>query len=147
MPDSIILACETCHTKNRVPGARLWEDPVCGRCKTRLPVQNLARVTDVNDANFDSIVMGSDLPVLVECWAPWCGPCRSVAPILDELAKTYAGRIRIVKLNLDENPATGARFAISSVPTLLLVKNGKVMESLVGAQPKETMEAAVGRII
>ncbi len=147
MPDSIILACEACRTKNRVPRARLKETPVCGRCKARLPVGSLAQVSEVTDGDFDAVVMGSVLPVLVDCWAPWCGPCRAVAPILDDLAVNYAGRVSIVKLNLDENPGTGARFGISSVPTLLLVKNGKIIETLVGAQPKEIMEAALGRII
>ncbi len=147
MPDSIILACEACHTKNRVPRARLNETPVCGRCKARLPVGNISRVSAVTDADFDTVVMGSAMPVLVDCWAPWCGPCRAVAPILDDLAYDFAGRVRIVKLNLDENPGTGSRFGITSVPTLMLVKNGKIVETLVGAQPKEIMEAALGRII
>jgi thioredoxin 2 len=104
-------------------------------------------VSEVTDADFDTRVLGSVLPVLVDCWAPWCGPCRAVAPILDGLALDFSGRVRIVKLNLDENPGTGSRFGITSVPTLMLVKNGRIVETLVGAQPREIMEAALGRII
>lgn len=147
MPDSVILTCASCGTKNRVPGQRLNETPVCGRCKSRLPVETLARVGTVTDQTFEAEVMGASLPVLVDCWAPWCGPCRAVAPILDTLAAAYAGRLRILKLNLDENPSTGSRFGLTSVPTLLLVKGGQVKETLVGAQPKEIMEAAIERII
>ncbi|MCG8635042.1 MAG: thioredoxin TrxC [Desulfobacterales bacterium] len=147
MPDSVILACEACRAKNRVPRTRLSETPVCGRCKARLPVGNLSRVTSVTDANFNTVVMEAALPVMVDCWAPWCGPCRAVAPVLDDLARDYAGRVRIVKLNLDENPATGSRFGITSVPTIMLVKNGRIIETLVGAQPREIMEAALGRLI
>ena len=147
MPDSVILVCRSCDTKNRVPVARLKDAPVCGRCKTPLPVEILSQVRTVTDGSFEAEVMQSAMPVLVDCWAPWCGPCRAVAPILDSLATVYAGRLKIVKLNLDDNPATGARFGISSVPTLLLVKAGQVKETLVGAQPKEIMEAAIGRLI
>jgi thioredoxin 2 len=110
-------------------------------------VETLSQVGTVTDGSFETDVMHSAMPVLVDCWAPWCGPCRAVAPILDTLAASYAGRLKIVKLNLDDNPATGARFGISSVPTLLLVKAGQVKETLVGAQPKEVMEAAIGRLI
>ncbi len=147
MSDSIILTCTSCHAKNRVPVDRLQDGPVCGRCKTPFPKDSLGEVTDVSDKDFNTMVIGSALPVLVDCWAPWCGPCRAVAPILEGLAPKYAGRVRFFKMNLDENPATGARYGITSVPTLLLVKNGQINETLVGAQPKEVMEAALARLI
>jgi thioredoxin 2 len=110
-------------------------------------VDDLSCVTQVSDAEFDTQVMAAPMPVLVDCWAPWCGPCHAVAPVLEELANRYAGRVKIVKLNLDDNPGVGSRFGISSVPTLMLVKNGQVMETLVGAQPKEILEAAIERYI
>lgn len=147
MPDSIIIICPACRTKNRVPLERINQGPGCGRCKTVLPVDDLSCVTQVSDAEFDTQVMAAPMPVLVDCWAPWCGPCHAVAPVLEELANRYAGRVKIVKLNLDDNPGVGSRFGISSVPTLMLVKNGQVMETLVGAQPKEILEAAIERYI
>lgn len=146
MPDSIILTCSSCRAKNRVPVARLNQAPRCGKCKTPLSAEGLGRVGEVTDQTFDREVLGSGLPVLVDCWAPWCGPCRSMGPVLDELARSWAGRVRVLKLNLDENPGTGARYRITSVPTLMLVKNGQIVETLVGAHPKETLDAALGRL-
>ena len=108
--------------------------PVCGRCKTPLPVGN--QPVTVTDANFATEVERSPLPVLLDMWAPWCGPCRMVGPVVEELAKEMAGRVRVAKLNVDENPATAARFKVQSIPTLLVLKNGQEVERIVGAQPK-----------
>lgn len=146
MPDSIILKCGACQAKNRIPVARLDQDPLCGKCSALLPVSDLSRVGIVTDHTFDREVLGSGLPVLVDCWAPWCGPCKAVGPVMEGLARSWAGRVRIMKLNLDENPGIGARYRITSVPTFLLVKNGQIVDTLVGAHPKETLEAALGRI-
>ena len=108
--------------------------PVCGRCKTPLPVGN--KPVTITDANFAAEVERSPLPVLLDMWAPWCGPCRMVGPVVEELAKEMAGRVRVAKLNVDENPATAARFNVQSIPTLLVLKNGREVERIVGAQPK-----------
>ncbi len=144
---TIILACSKCHTKNRLPVERLDEHPICGKCRAVLPVMNLSRPVNVTDQSFDREVLESSMPVLVDCWAPWCGPCRSIAPIMESLAAQYRARIKVAKLNLDENPMIGSRYAISSVPTFLLVKDGKIIDKLVGALPKEQMESAVARIL
>ncbi|HKK99473.1 MAG TPA: thioredoxin TrxC [Desulfotignum sp.] len=146
-PQTVIVACTGCKTKNRVPAARMKDHPKCGRCGSLLSMENLGKPVVVTDATFHQEVMASALPVLVDCWAPWCGPCRAVGPIMDALAEKYQGRLKVAKLNLDENPATGSRFAISSVPTMLLVKNGKVQDTLVGALPKEQLEAAIGQML
>ena len=94
---------------------------------------------EVTDASFDKDLAEHDL-LVVDCWAPWCGPCRMVAPVLDELASKYAGGVRIAKLNVDENPLTASRYDVHNIPTMLLFKDGKLINSLVGALPKETIE-------
>lgn len=144
---SLILSCLSCGTKNKIPLSRLDDHPVCGKCKMRLPVDRLGRTVDVTDHDFDKQVLSSGMPVLVDCWAPWCGPCKSFAPILEELAKKYKTRLKIAKLNVDDNPLIGSRYSISSVPTLLLVKNGKIVDQLMGALPKEQLEGQIGRIL
>ena len=145
--DSIIIKCTRCGAKNRVPEARLKESPRCGKCRTLLPSEVPDRPVYVNDADFTSQVLASPFPVLVDCWAPWCGPCRAVAPVLQELAYKYRGRLKIAKINVDENPGTGSRYAIQSIPTMLLVRNGQVIDRLVGALPKEALEAQIARLL
>lgn len=144
---SLILACSTCGAKNRVPLSRIDETPKCGKCGLILPVEKLSRPVTVTDHDFDREVMASTLPVLVDCWAPWCGPCRSMGPVLDELASRYRGRLKIAKLNVDENSGIGSRYSISSVPTMLLVKNGRIIDKLIGALPKEQLESQIARVL
>ncbi len=98
------------------------------------------------DANFQSEVLDSDQPVLVDFWATWCGPCRAVGPTIEELAKQYDGTVKVGKLNIDENPQAPSRFGIQSIPAVLLFKDGKVVETLVGVQPKQRYEAALGQV-
>ena len=147
MADNLILVCNKCSAKNRVPISRINETPKCGKCGTALSNEILSRPVNVTDATFDREVLGSALPVLVDCWAPWCGPCRSIGPVFDELAVKYKGRLKITKLNLDENPGIGSRYSISSVPTLFLVKNGRIIDTLLGARPREQLESQIARIL
>ncbi len=99
------------------------------------------------DGNFDKVVLESPTPVLVDFWAAWCGPCRAIAPTVDSLASDYAGRVAVGKLNVDENPQTAARFGIRSIPTLLLFKDGKVVESAVGLADKARLTELLGQYV
>lgn len=96
----------------------------------------MSEVLHINDADFESVVVNSDIPVLLDFWAPWCGPCKMIAPLLDELAPEFAGKVKIVKMNVDDNQATPAQFGVRSIPTLLLIKNGQVVATQVGALAK-----------
>lgn len=146
--ESIMLVCDGCGAKNRVPRNRLGEKPVCGKCKKPLPV-HMVHDTPVNigDSTFDLEVISYPGSVLVDAWAPWCGPCRMVAPVLEQLAAEYAGLVKIVKLNVDENPATASRYGIRSIPTMLFFKNGKMVNSLIGAMPREEIERHLRALI
>ena len=139
--DDMIIRCLRCGTKNRMPENRLTDQPLCGKCGTALVMNSeQGRPIEVTDGTFSREILSTPGSVLVDCWAPWCGPCRTVAPILDELASKYAGGVRIAKLNVDENPVTASRYNVRSIPTLLLFKDGKLVNTLVGALPKETIE-------
>ncbi|MFT5430494.1 MAG: thioredoxin 1 [Myxococcota bacterium] len=105
------------------------------------------KVLTFTDQNFETEVINSDIPVLVDFWAVWCGPCRAVAPIIDELAETYDGKVKIGKVNVDENRGTATAHKISSIPTLLVFKGGKVVQQIVGARPKRDFESALDAVI
>jgi thioredoxin 2 len=132
MPDTQLIRCPNCGATNRVPREKVDQglEPVCGRCKMALPVSH--RPVTVTDATFSAEVERSPVPVLLDMWAPWCGPCRMVAPVIDELAREMGGRVRVAKLNVDENPATAARFNARSIPTLLVLKEGREIDRILG---------------
>lgn len=141
------MKCPACGANNRVPAEKLWAGlaPVCGRCKT--PLSASTHPTIVTDANFAEEVDGSPLPVLLDMWAPWCGPCRMIAPLIAQLASELAARVKVAKLNTDENPMTASRFNVRSIPTLLVLKNGKEIDRLVGAMPKQEILRRLESII
>ena len=104
-------------------------------------------MVQITDDNFETEVIRSNLPVLIDFWAPWCGPCKSIAPVIEELAREYDGRIKVAKLNVDENPATPSRYAVRGIPNLLILKGGTVKEQIVGAVPKARLVDAIERAL
>ena len=142
-----IETCPKCGTRNRVDeGAAKQLQPVCGRCGTPLAVHastSNQRPQVVTDGSFAQEVLAasSSQPVLVDAWAEWCGPCRMIAPALDQLAAESNGRYKIAKLNVDENPVIAHQFNIRSIPTLLIFKDGRLVDQIMGAQPKQAIAA------
>ena len=107
----------------------------------------MSNILEVNDSNFDSEVINADLPVLVDLWAPWCQPCRITAPVIDELAGEYNGKVKVAKLNIDSNPQTPDRYGIRSIPTLLFFKGGELVDTVVGAVGKKAIEESINKLI
>jgi len=105
------------------------------------------KVLDFGDSNFDTEVLQSPVPVLVDFWASWCAPCRSVAPIVDALAEAYEGKVKVGKVNVDENPAIPSRYGIRGIPTIMLFKEGKLIDQVVGAVPKTQLEALINKAL
>jgi thioredoxin 2 len=147
MSDTALIRCTHCGASNRVPHSKLAQglQPVCGKCKA--PLTAAVGPITVTDATFTAEVERSPLPVLVDAWAPWCGPCRMVGPIVDELATELAGKVRVAKLNVDDNPGTAARFDVRSIPTLLIMANGREVDRIVGALPKAQIRQRLDRAL
>jgi thioredoxin 2 len=148
MSDVTTIRCLNCGAMNRVPRAKLEQGlaPKCGRCKQLLSTPAAAPLV-VTDATFAAAVERSPLPVLVDAWAAWCGPCRMLAPTVDELAAELEGQVRVAKLDVDANPATASRFDIRSIPTLLVFAGGREVDRIVGVQPKQAIRARLERFI
>ncbi|MEK6397479.1 MAG: thioredoxin [Terriglobus sp.] len=104
-------------------------------------------VTEVNDSDFEQQVLQSETPVLVDFWATWCGPCRALAPVVDQVAGEYNGKIKVMKMDVDRNNATPGRYGIRGIPALLIFKDGKVAEQIVGYVPKETIDKTIGKVL
>jgi len=141
-----VVTCRNCGARNRVDEARLASsDAKCGRCGEKLVAvagagEQDAKPVVITDQTFErEVLQATGRPVLVDCWAPWCGPCRMIGPILDQLAAESQGRYRIAKLNVDDNPQIAARFQVASIPTMLIFKDGKLIDRLIGAQPKQAI--------
>jgi thioredoxin 2 len=146
MTDALLLACPRCSTLNRFPRERLAAGNTgkCGQCSSPLfdghPV-------DLGAGNFEAHAAKSDLPVLVDFWAPWCGPCKAIAPIVEEIAGEYDGKLKVTKLNVDDHPATAAKYGIRGIPNLIILKGGAVKEQIVGAVPKTKLVAAIDKAL
>jgi thioredoxin 2 len=126
---STVVQCEHCGTKNRVPAAASGV-PRCGKCQNPLPW-----ITDADDDTFAEVVEQASIPVVVDMWATWCGPCRMVSPALEKVARELAGRVKLVKVDVDKAPKLAQRFTVQAVPTLILMRNGQVIARQAGAAP------------
>lgn len=140
--NSTVIICSGCGKKNRIRTADTRK-PLCGNC--RKPLALVTVPLHVTDGNFAELVANSDVPVLLDLWAEWCGPCRALAPVIEELAAEFAGKAVIGKLDVDSNQATAARFGVQSIPTILILKRGVEIERIVGLQPKEAISQRLKR--
>jgi len=135
---TVLLRCSHCKTINRVPVDRLMDNPKCGKCKAFLEV--LRRPIDVTTASFDQEILAWPGVVLVEFWALWCGACRMMVSVIDELARERAGLLKVTKVNIDNESSLGVRFGIQVTPTFMLYQNGKKLNEIAGALPKTELE-------
>lgn len=142
MSSSRVVDCGGCGSRNRVPAAATTGVPTCGRCHAALPW-----LADAGDGDFARVAEVSTVPVVVDLWAPWCGPCRRVSPALDRVAGDLAGRMKLVKVNVDEAPRTAARFSVRAVPTLLVLHEGREVSRQIGAPPGNTLRSWVAETV
>jgi thioredoxin 2 len=141
--EPLLVTCRACGANNRVRPERVADQPRCGRCGRVLVLAS--QPVAVTDASFAREVEAAALPVLVDFWAPWCGPCRMIGPVVEKLAAERAGRLKVAKVNVDENPGLAARFGVSAIPTLAIFRGGALVDEIRGAVPRAVIEEHLAR--
>ena len=144
MTDPLHIVCPHCHTTNRVAAEHLGSAPDCGKCHQALFT---GHPLTLDAASFERHIGRSQVPVLVDFWAPWCGPCKMIAPALDQLATEYAGKAKVVKVDIDQNQATALKYHVRSIPMLLVFKDGQVQGTQVGAVGKPQLAALIDKAL
>jgi thioredoxin 2 len=132
---AVVITCQNCGKKNRVPAAAAGR-PRCANCH-----QDLPWIAEARDRDFTEVVEQASIPVVVDLWAPWCGPCRMISPALEDVATRLRGRMKLVKVNVDENPGVARRFNVQGIPTLLLFRDGRLVDQTVGARGAQDLQA------
>ena len=147
--ESFVVICPRCKSKNRIPGDRWGQQATCGKCHN--PLHSFTpypeRAVEVFDWNYKSEVLDFPGPVLVEFYAPWCGYCQRLAPVIDELAREYAGRVKVVQINIDLNGKTASEYKVQGTPTLIFFKKGKLINRVEGALPKEEIDRQLRNLL
>lgn len=148
-PNDPIIRCSHCGVKNRIPAAKAGATARCGKCREPFETADAftGRSAMVSDRDFDAQVLHSPLPVLMFCWATWCPTCQQVAPIMDQLAGEWRGRVRVAKVNVDQSPMIAAKFQVRSVPFLFVFDKGRMLDSMVGGLPRAEIVARVSKYI
>ncbi len=142
MNDTVMVRCPGCGAKNKVLAGKIESGPRCGRCGTGLSIPR--RAIEIAETDFEREVLQETIPTAVDFWAPWCGPCKKMAPVLESVASGYPGRVKVVKVNSDRNQALAARYGIQGIPTLILFRDGREVDRLVGAASRDQIVRFLG---
>jgi thioredoxin 2 len=145
--NTLIVACPSCKTKNKMAANKQHRGPRCGKCQTPLPMAGYAVPVELTDQDAAQVIREADLPLLLDLYSPNCGPCRTLAPVIDKLARQFFGRAIIAKLDTSTNHHTAGRYGVRGVPTLIFFKNGQVVDQVVGALPEDALVAKLNSFI
>jgi len=145
--NTLIVACPSCKTKNKMTASKQHLSPRCGKCHAPLPMAGYARPVELTDQDAAQVIREADLPLLLDLYSPSCGPCRTLAPVIDRLARQFFGRMIIAKLDTSTNPRTAGHYGIRGVPTLIFLKNGQVVDQVVGALPEDALVAKLNNFL
>jgi len=145
--NTLIVACPSCKTKNKMAASKQHRKPRCGKCQTPLPMAAYATPVELNDQEAAQLVREADLLLLLDLYSPSCGPCRTLAPVIDRIARQFFGRAIIAKIDTSKNPLSAAHYGIRGVPTLIFLKNGKVVDQVAGALPEDALVAKLNNFL
>ena len=145
--NTLIVACPSCKTKNKMAASKQHRQPRCGKCQSPLPMAGLAIPVELTDQEAAQVIREADLPLMLDLYSPSCTPCRTLAPVIDRLARQFFGRAIIAKIDTSTNHLTASQYGIRGVPTLIFLKNGQVVDQVVGALPEDALVAKLNTFI